>query len=91
MARLIQKIYEVDPLTCFKCQGEMRVIKVIENEEVIKKILKHLSLWDKKARPPPKSVPAKTTEFHMDYSDSQLPLSEVYLYVDPAYPESYLS
>jgi len=24
-ARLIQKIYEVDPLTCPKCQGRMRV------------------------------------------------------------------
>ena len=25
-ARLIQKIYEVDPLVCPKCQGAMRVI-----------------------------------------------------------------
>jgi len=25
-ARLIQKIYEVDPLTCPKCQGIMRII-----------------------------------------------------------------
>ena len=63
-ARLIQKIYEVDPLTCPKCSGAMRVISFIEDEEVIKKILKHLGLWpveslkverDRKARPPPKS------------------------------------
>ena len=33
-ARLIQKIYEVDPLTCPKCQGSMRVIAFIENEDV---------------------------------------------------------
>jgi len=33
-ARLIQKIYEVDPLTCPKCSGEMKVISVIEDEEV---------------------------------------------------------
>ena len=39
-ARLIQKIYEVDPLTCPKCQGQMRIISFIENEEVLKKILK---------------------------------------------------
>ena len=52
-ARLIQKIYEVDPLTCPKCSGEMKVISVIEDEEVIKKILKHLGLWDVKARPSP--------------------------------------
>ncbi len=45
-ARLIQKIYEEDPLTCPKCSGAMRVISFIEDEEVIKKILKHLGLWD---------------------------------------------
>ena len=33
-ARLIQKIYEVDPLTCPKCSGEMKVISVIEDEDV---------------------------------------------------------
>jgi hypothetical protein len=36
---LIQKIYEVDPLTCPKCQGSMRVIVFIEHEDVIKNIL----------------------------------------------------
>jgi predicted methyltransferase len=40
-ARLIQKIYEVDPLTCAKCQGRIRIIAFIEDEEVIKKILRH--------------------------------------------------
>jgi len=54
-ARLIQKIYEVDPLTCQKCQGRMRIIAFIDDEDVIKKILKHLGLWDQKARPPPKA------------------------------------
>jgi hypothetical protein len=43
-SRLIQKIYEVDPLTCPKCQGRMKIISFIEDEEVIKKILKHLGL-----------------------------------------------
>ncbi len=28
-ARLIQKIYEVNPLTCPKCQGTMRIISFI--------------------------------------------------------------
>jgi hypothetical protein len=36
-ARLIQKIYEVDPLVCFKCSGEMHVIAFIEDPDVIKK------------------------------------------------------
>jgi hypothetical protein len=33
-ARLIQKIYEADPLTCPKCSGKMKVISVIEDEDV---------------------------------------------------------
>ncbi|MFO7971154.1 MAG: IS91 family transposase, partial [Desulfobacterales bacterium] len=33
-ARLIQKIYKVDPLVCSKCSGAMRVIAFIENEDV---------------------------------------------------------
>jgi len=30
-ARLIKKIYEVDPLTCSKCKGQMRIIAFIED------------------------------------------------------------
>ena len=90
-ARLIQKIYEVDPLTCPKCSGTMKVISVIEDEEVIKKILKHLGLWERKARPPPKAtIPAKTFECNIDYSSSPVhPDSEKWLYTDPEYPEVY--
>ena len=44
--------------TCPKCSGAMKVISVIENEDVIKKILKHLGLWDLKARPPPRKEKA---------------------------------
>jgi len=43
-ARLIQEIYEVDPR-----QGQMRIIAFIEDDEVIKKVLKHLGLWEVKA------------------------------------------
>ena len=81
-ARLIQKIYEVDPLTCPKCSGAMRVISVIEDEQVIEKILKHLGLWDVKARPPPKKQ-SKVDETVIDYSESQILPSDDYLYVDP--------
>ena len=41
-ARLIQKIYEVDPLICPKCQGTMRVIGLIEDGQVIQSIIRHL-------------------------------------------------
>jgi hypothetical protein len=53
-ARLIQKIYEVDPLVCPKCQGKMRVIGGIKDPSVIRAILEHLGLWLTRARPPPK-------------------------------------
>ena len=83
-ARLIQKIYEVDPLTCPKCSGKMKIISVIENEDVIKKILIHLGLWEREARPPPKDkTHLKTSEYSIDYSSSQLPDSDKWLYVDP--------
>jgi hypothetical protein len=44
-ARLIHKVYEVDPLECPKCKGSMRVIALIDDAAVIRKILRHLGLW----------------------------------------------
>jgi hypothetical protein len=72
-ARLIQKIYEVDPLTCPQCQGLMRIISIIEDQEVIDKILGYLGLWQANQRPPPK---LKSFELQIDYSDSQLSFYE---------------
>ncbi len=53
-ARLIQKIYEVDPLICPKCRGAMRIISFIEDPSIIRAILEHLGLWLARTRPPPK-------------------------------------
>ncbi len=83
--RLIQKIHEVDPLTCPWCQGRMRILAFIEQPEIIKKILKHLGLWKRKARPPHKTS-APQPNVHIDKSDSQVPPCEDYLYCDPDYP-----
>jgi len=47
-ARLIHKVYEVDPLECPRCKGPMRVIALIEDKAVIRKILSHLGLWEPK-------------------------------------------
>ena len=44
-ARLIHKVYEVDPLECPKCKGPMRVISLIDDKAIIRKILTHLGLW----------------------------------------------
>ena len=65
----------------------MKVISVIEDEEVIKKILKHLGLWKVKPRPPPRANALPKYELSIDYShrgvgpygpeaDSQLPVSD---------------
>jgi hypothetical protein len=87
-ARLIQKIYEVDPLTCPKCCGKMKVISVIEDQDVIKNILKHLGLWEVKPRPLPRNAKWQplSTEPHTDDSDTQVPFSYNGFYVDPEYP-----
>jgi hypothetical protein len=43
---------------------------------------------DRKARPPPKATgPQKIPEYSIDYSDSQFPVSDKWLYVDSEYPE----
>ena len=87
-ARLIQKIYEVDPLLCPKCSGTMRVIAFIEDEEAIRKILKHLNLWDTKQKPPPRAhaPPCNDTP---SIDDALQPRFEDYV-SDPQYPvESY--
>ncbi len=91
-ARLIQKIYEIDPLTCPKCHGPMAILAFIEEENVIQKILKHLGLWEIKPRPPPRMPKSQPlySEPHIDYSDSQVFPSDNWLYADPEYPADLL-
>ncbi len=72
-ARLIQKIYNVDPLKCPKCQGKMRIISFIEQPEIIKKILKHLNLWDTNIHDPPAKKADYIFELFYDDSFSQIP------------------
>jgi len=81
-ARRIQKIYEGDLLTCPKCHGPMRIISFLENQDVIKKIFKHLGLWEVKPRPSRQKDKERPlyTEPWFDDSDSQLPASDNGLY-----------
>jgi hypothetical protein len=46
-AMLIKRVYEVDPLACQKCGGQMKVVAFIEPPQgaVIEKILRHCGLW----------------------------------------------
>jgi len=43
-AEMIRKVYEVDPLLCPQCGGEMKVISFIKDHKVIDKIIVHLKL-----------------------------------------------
>jgi len=83
-ARLIQKIYEVDPLVCPKCSGEMRVIAFIEDKDVIKKILQHLGLWDVKRKPRPVAH-GPPIDIFPAYEDPPGPSADDYI-SDPQYP-----
>ena len=51
-AELIRRVYEVDPLVCPRCGGEMRVIGFITQPALIDRILDHLRKRDKILRPP---------------------------------------
>jgi len=52
-AEMIRKVYEVDPLCCPSCGGQMRIISFIEDHKVIDRIIRHLELSFQAARPPP--------------------------------------
>ncbi len=41
-ARLIRKVFEVDPLLCGKCGSEMKIITVVTDPKVVDRILRHL-------------------------------------------------
>ena len=68
-AALIKCVYEVDPLKCPKCGGEMRIVSFIDEETVIRKILKHCGLWKEQSpRPPPEeNLPLVAAEPTLDY------------------------
>jgi hypothetical protein len=77
-ARLIQKIYNVNPLLCAKCSGSKRIISFIDDAEIIKKILKHLDLCDVK-RKPPTCANGSPPEAFIIYDQSSAPSADDYL------------
>jgi hypothetical protein len=84
-ARLIQKIYQVDPLLCPRCAGTMRVIALIEKEVVIKKILVHLGCWEGQRRLPPVAHGPPPRHEEALSSGQGIPTADDYLF-DPQYP-----
>ena len=84
-ARLIQKIYEVDPLICPKCKGAMRIISFIEDPLVIRDILTHLELWLVRSRPPPKIHDPPNIEYAPSDVPAHAPHPQTDAYADPEY------
>jgi len=55
-AKMLKRVYGIDPLLCPKCGSLMKVIAMIHDPDVIERILKHLDRWDP-PRGPPLSAP----------------------------------
>jgi hypothetical protein len=61
-ARLLQKVYEVDPFICPKCQGTMSIVAIIEDPKELTKIIDWAKQQDREqtatvsARSPPEPV-----------------------------------
>ncbi len=56
-ARLIQKIYEVDPLICPNRAGKCGSLHLFKDYKVARKILDYLGIYEfKRDRPPPKKL-----------------------------------
>ena len=73
-AMLIKRVYEVDPLACPQCGGEMKVVAFIEppQGDVIEEILTHCGLWRTSAPRVPPDVDGLVLELDAAYSASSI-------------------
>ena len=55
-AAMIRKVYEVDPMVCPKCGGQMKVVAFITEFSVVDRIINHLKLTFVAEKPPPSRV-----------------------------------
>ena len=55
-AEMIRKVYEVDPLLCPQCGGQMRIIAFLTDFSVVDRIINHLKLVFVADRPPPPHI-----------------------------------
>ncbi|MEN8183019.1 MAG: transposase [Myxococcota bacterium] len=81
-AELLQHVFEVDALRCPRCGARMRLIAVIEDPEVARKILECLDLPAR--APPPEAVPGESIGHDHDSWDEGPPWD-----FDQSRPESY--
>jgi hypothetical protein len=55
-ARLIAKVFHVDPLTCRQCGGKLNIVAYLHDTVTIKQILDHLNLSPPEQSKPPPTV-----------------------------------
>jgi len=72
---LIKKVWEADPLLCPDCQNEMRIVALIDQADVVERILRHLGLWEAGVR----------VEFARDPPEPPEPVIEPWL--DDPFPD----
>ena len=73
-AMLIKRVFEVDPLCCPECGGQMKVVSFIEppQADVIEEILKHCGLWQSRSPRAPPDVDELVLELDAAYSGSSI-------------------
>ena len=55
-AAMIRKVYEVDPMVCPQCGGQMKVVAFITDYDAVDRIIDHLRLTFVADKPPPSHV-----------------------------------
>ena len=71
---LIQRVYEVDPLCCPECGGQMQVVSFIEppQPDVIEAILTHCGLCQSRSARAPPEVDELVLELDAAYSGNSI-------------------
>ncbi len=83
-ARLIRRIFEVDPLRCNHCGAQMRLIAFITDFRQTSRILEHIG--EQTIRPPP--LAAKISPPNLSRAEAVDYMPDVDAYVqDPIYPD----
>ena len=84
-ARLIHKVFEIDPLKCAHCGARMRFIAFVIRTDETNKILEHIG--ETTIRPPPLTRPDIVHGIHGEsVSIDYIPPVDAYV-IDPIYPD----
>ncbi|MEZ4754334.1 MAG: hypothetical protein R3A13_08510 [Bdellovibrionota bacterium] len=72
-ATLIKRVYELDPLECPQCKGQMRIVAFMQDPVEIKKIMNSHGIAEYCAPPPIPKAPVFTEdEFVQNASDDEV-------------------